>query len=77
MSDVVGAQSEADAPPARTSWLKDRVGSWPEQTRQRWLRNAVVYHMLVRYVYSRGLQHKHSTHVDPLGTLRSIHAAGS
>ncbi|CAL5227418.1 g10378 [Coccomyxa viridis] len=39
MSDV-GAPSEADAPPARQLWLKDRVGSWPEQTRQRWLHNA-------------------------------------
>ena len=32
MSDAVGAPSDADAPPARQLWLKDRVGSWPEHT---------------------------------------------
>lgn len=40
-SHVDGTTADADAPPVRGVWLKDRVGSFQEQTKQRWLHNAV------------------------------------
>ena len=59
MSEVLGAQSETDAPPARNAWLESRISSLSQHTRQSWLQNAVRHTKLQGRDFPR-YYHKHS-----------------